>query len=421
LLVTADAKSRTYGSTDPVFTASFSGFVNGDTAAAVAGAPAFATTAVATSPAGADYPILITKGTLTSANYIFSMANGLLSVGKASLGVIADDKTKVSGDSNPPLTASYSGFKNGETPAVLTGSPVLSTTALPSSPAGLYPITVGTGTLSSSNYSFSLTHGNLTVLPPLIARIHGPVSGHLAKVDEMIAFTGSFVPSASSAGHTASWRFESGMLANPIDAGGTVAGTAISLDRSFTMPGVYATTLRVTAPDGHSASTSIVGTNADADAFVVVYDPNGSFVTGGGWLWSPAGAYPADGTLSGRANFGFVSKYKKGANTPDGNTEFQFNAGGLEFKSSAYQWLAVAGSRAQFKGVGAVNGLAGFGFMLTAMDGDPKKAESDKFRIKIWDVDSNVTIYDNQIGSTDDSALGTGTNIQGGSIVIHSK
>ena len=52
-----------------------------------------------------------------------------------------------------------------------------------------------------------------------------------------------------------------------------------------------------------------------------------------------AGAYVANPTLTGKANFGFVSKYQHGQSTPDGNTEFQFKAGDLNFHSSSYEWL----------------------------------------------------------------------------------
>ena len=90
---------------------------------------------------------------------------------------------------------------------------------------------------------------------------------------------------------------------------------------------------------------------------VIAYDPNGGFVTGGGWIDSPAGAYLANPPLVGKANFGFVSKYKKGASVPEGETEFQFHAAGLNFKSTAYQWLVVQGtSKAQYKGTGTING-----------------------------------------------------------------
>jgi hypothetical protein len=98
-------------------------------------------------------------------------------------------------------------------------------------------------------------------------------------------------------------------------------------------------------------------------AYLPVYDPNGSFVTGGGWINSPAGAYVADPGLTGKANFGFVSKYKKGTNVPDGNTEFQFQAGNLNFASNSYNAgsLVVAGSQAIFKGVGKINGAGNYG------------------------------------------------------------
>ena len=52
--------------------------------------------------------------------------------------------------------------------------------------------------------------------------------------------------------------------------------------------------------------------------YVVVYDPEDGFVTGGGWVWSPVGAYAADPTQAGKASFGFFSKCKKGGNVPTG-------------------------------------------------------------------------------------------------------
>lgn len=62
------------------------------------------------------------------------------------------------------------------------------------------------------------------------------------------------------------------------------------------------------------------------NVYAVFYDPAAGFVTGGGWVNSPAGAYAPNETLTGKANFGFVSKYEKGKSIPSGNTEFQFQA-----------------------------------------------------------------------------------------------
>ena len=124
----------------------------------------------------------------------------------------------------------------------------------------------------------------------------------------------------------------------------------------------------------------------------------------------------------GKASFGFVSKYKKGSTEPSGDTQFHFKAGNLKFKSSEYEWLTIviAGAKAQYKGVGTINGEGDYGFMITAFDADLNDNDShteDKFRIKIWDVVSEEIVYDNKRGETDDSDEATA--IGGGSIVIH--
>jgi hypothetical protein len=161
-------------------------------------------------------------------------------------------------------------------------------------------------------------------------------------------------------------------------------------------------------------ATDKAGNVSDPECVLLaVYDPSAGFVTGGGWIMSPAGAYVDAPAMTGKATFGFVSKYKKGATVPEGNTEFQFHAAGFNFKSTSYEWLVVSGSRAQYKGVGTVNGVPGYGFMLTAIDGSP-----DKFRIKVWSVATGDTVYDNQMGGAD--TADPTTALAGGSVVIHS-
>ncbi|HEY4649868.1 MAG TPA: T9SS type A sorting domain-containing protein, partial [Pontibacter sp.] len=153
------------------------------------------------------------------------------------------------------------------------------------------------------------------------------------------------------------------------------------------------------------------------------FDPNGGFVTGGGWIDSPPGAYVANPLLVGKANFGFNAKYKKGSNLVDGNTEFQFKAGDLNFKSSAHDAmsLVVAGFKAIYKGVGSINGNDHYAFMVSVEDGNLKgKDQADKFRIKIWDRRDGAIVYDNNVAVSekgDDAAPATA--IGGGSIVIH--
>ena len=59
--------------------------------------------------------------------------------------------------------------------------------------------------------------------------------------------------------------------------------------------------MQVTVTDDDDASDTAIF------EFVVVYDPSGGFVTGGGWIDSLEDAYAADSSLVGKANFGFVS------------------------------------------------------------------------------------------------------------------
>jgi hypothetical protein len=152
---------------------------------------------------------------------------------------------------------------------------------------------------------------------------------------------------------------------------------------------------------------------------LAVYDPTGGFVTGGGWINSPAGAYVPDDTLTDKANFGFISKYKKGATVPTGQTQFRFKVADLNFYSDTYDWLVVAGPKAMYKGTGTINGEGNYGFMLSAIDEElTPSTDVDMFRIKIWDKDDgDAVVYDNQIGDADDADLTTA--IGGGSIKIH--
>lgn len=137
-------------------------------------------------------------------------------------------------------------------------------------------------------------------------------------------------------------------------------------------------------------------------------------MTGGGWFSSPAGAYRPAPQSSDVARFGFVSKYHKGATTPSGTTEFYLQSGELAFASTSYDWLVIAGTRAQYKGEGTVTGTGThdgtYKFLLTAVDGSP-----DLLRMKIYN-DTSV-LYDNMEGSADDAAPTTA--LGGGSIIVH--
>ena len=83
----------------------------------------------------------------------------------AVLKVTADSFTVSYGQPLPSLTYKLSGFVNGETASVVSGTPLLSTSATPTSNVGSYQITVATGTLAATNYSFLYVNGTLTIQP----------------------------------------------------------------------------------------------------------------------------------------------------------------------------------------------------------------------------------------------------------------
>ena len=270
-------------------------------------------------------------------------------------------------------------------------------------------ITADDGKGGVTQTTFALTVLNV---PPMITSVDGPL--------EPIALQGNaptvvayFSDAGTSDTHTCSLSWDDGQSPTPGLVNETAGSGSCAGSRSFTEAGVYTVTVTVSDSDG-------AGSPAGVFEFVVIYDASAGFVTGGGRIDSPMGAYVPDPSLQGKANFGFVSKYKKGASVPTGNTEFQFKAADFNFHSTVYQWLVVAGqARAQFKGSGTINGEDGYGFLLTAIDGQqPGGGGDDKFRIKIWDAATETVVYDN-VGGSDDVDEANPQVIAGGNIRVH--
>lgn len=224
-----------------------------------------------------------------------------------------------------------------------------------------------------------------------------------------IGFGATFIDPAGVADESYTCRFDWGdnsAVSEVSSTHGACDGTV-----SYGAPGVYTVKYTVQDKDGAVSNELTYG-------FVVVYDPGAGFITGVGWIDSPVGAYTTNSSLTGKATFGFVARYKRGQTTPDGNARFQFKAGDLTFQSTSYDWLVVAGKNAKFKGIGTIDGAGEFSFMITATDGDLLGGgQVDGFRIKIWDA--NGVVYDNQMG-LDDGSTDT-TDLGGGSIAIHNK
>jgi uncharacterized repeat protein (TIGR01451 family) len=224
-----------------------------------------------------------------------------------------------------------------------------------------------------------------------------PTSGTAFKINTAVTFTGTFwdVPGKR---HTAVWQFDtlstSGTVTEPSGSkNGTVKGSY-----TFKDPGVYKVTLKVTDNTG---LTSWVDTQDDVEALVVIFDPSAGYVIGGGYIESPLGTLASDPTVAGKMTFGFNSKFFKGATNPKGESAVTFLLGNLEFDALNYDYLVINNGRAQFAGFGKINGVSGYNFILTVIDGSLAADGVDRFRMKIFDKITGAIIYDTQPGASD--------------------
>ena len=96
-------------------------------------------------------------------DYTISYSPGTLTVTPAVLTVSADDKSMVYGSVVPVLTASYSGFVNGDGIASLTTLATIRTTATDSSHVSGGPYAITTSEASDPDYTMDFVTGSLTI------------------------------------------------------------------------------------------------------------------------------------------------------------------------------------------------------------------------------------------------------------------
>ncbi len=238
LTVTAYNQTKVYGAALPALTVSYSGFVNGDTATSLTTAPAVTTTATAASHVAGN-PYSISANGAVDPDYTISYVSGTLTVTPVALTISADNQTMVYGGSLPPLTASYAGFVNGDTPASLTTAPTLSTTATAASHVGLYAITAAGA--ADSDYTISYVAGNLTITPAaLTITADNQTMTYGGTLPAFTASYSGFVNGDTAAGLTAAPALAT--TATAASHVGTYAITATAArDPDYTISYVYGT------------------------------------------------------------------------------------------------------------------------------------------------------------------------------------
>jgi PKD repeat protein len=238
----------------------------------------------------------------------------------------------------------------------------------------------------------------------------GEVSAPLdpVQIDELMSVQAGFSDPGLLDTHSAIWHWGDGSnsvgVVDEYNGSGFVSGSY-----SYIRAGVYTLGLTVSDDDGGTCE-------APPFEYIVAFDPAGGFITGGGWIISPAGAFASDPSLSGKVTFGFNSKYKALYPVPSGETEFQFRLADINFHSISYDWLIIADGKATFTGRGSINGDGVYGFFISVIDGKIQGGE-DKFRMKIWDLNTNEVLYDTMMGESINAD--PDVELGGGSIVVH--
>ncbi|MFE9675636.1 family 43 glycosylhydrolase [Streptomyces sp. NPDC006259] len=231
-------------------------------------------------------------------------------------------------------------------------------------------------------YEVTLTGGRgtetatvtVTDAAPAITSAAGPKSP--VSVRQRAVVTAAFTDPGTSDSHTCAVDFGDGTKPVP----GTVTDTNCRAAHVYTAAGIHRPVVTVTDDDGASDSATLPE--------LIVYDRAAGPAAGAGLVVSPAGAYPADARLAGKAAFSLAADYRTGATAPTGRVTLDFGPARLKLRSSGLDWLVVTGSRAVLQGSGTVDGTAGYAFRVTATDAP------DTFRVRIWKKTTGDVVYD---------------------------
>ncbi|NCI49459.1 T9SS type A sorting domain-containing protein [Sediminibacterium roseum] len=270
--VTAGAKNKAYADADPVFTYT-------STPALVTGDAFTGTLSRTPGEALGTYPIQ--QGTLAlSSDYTINYTPADLTIGKKTINVSADAKTKVYGDADPSFTYTF-------TPALATGDAFSG--ALSRTPGeGLGPHTIDQGTLSlPGNYTIAYTSANLNITVSPNANLKSIVlsTGLLAPVFN--AATTVYTATVGSTVTSIKINPTPELLVSTIRVNGTIVpGGTFSGDIPVSV-GNNAVTIAVTAQDGIvvknyylnvvrpvSNNASLTSLVVSAGAFTPAFDPD---------------------------------------------------------------------------------------------------------------------------------------------------
>ncbi|PYY17285.1 MAG: hypothetical protein DMG61_02790, partial [Acidobacteria bacterium] len=335
LTVMAVNQARLYGGANPTTSVNLTGFQNGENqiSANVTGSATVTDATTPTTGVG-TYPITVTDaGNLSAPNYDFLMSNfvnGNLTITQAHLAVTADAQTRVYGAANPTLTATISGFANGETLATsgVTGIAHCTTPAGATSTVGNpYTITCTQNTLAAGNYDFpagnfstsvlTLTQAPLMITANSSAKIYGQtpvfVGNEFTTVGLLNADTVTSVGLASSGTSALAPVGSYNIVANS-PSGSGLSNYAISFSPGTLVVGKATPSVAIFAGQNNVTGTTATFTfNANAKSLTAAVTgvPGEtasltiSSITYTGSTQAPtnAGSYPVVATFNGNNNY----------------------------------------------------------------------------------------------------------------------
>ena len=311
LSITANNATKVFNTSNPAFSATYNGFVNGDTAASLAGTLLLTTTAVTGSNVGA-YPI--TPSGQSSANYTIAFNNGTLTVTPASAAVALNG-----------LNATFDGTAKSATvtttPAGLANSVTYDGSATAPTEAGSYAVDA---TITNPNYTGS-ANGTLTIAQVIQTITFGALANQTygASAFALSAISDSGLPvnyavtsgPATVAGNTLTITGAGNVAVQVTQAGNANYSAATPVNQSFT---VNPAALSITANDATTVfNTAIPAFSATYSGFV-----NGdttASLTGALTLTTTAvtgsnvGAYPI--TPSGQSSANYTIAFNNGTLT----------------------------------------------------------------------------------------------------------
>ena len=155
-----------YGQRFPNLSFVVTGLKYGQTAKVLSAAPSLTTTAKPGAGVG-TYPINVDVTGITAPNYtVVAGPSAQLMITPANLQVKALGISVKQGAPIPTFQFAMSGLTNGDNSSVVSGMPVITTTAVQGSPAGTYPIMVNVSGMSAANYKISPgPNATLTIRP----------------------------------------------------------------------------------------------------------------------------------------------------------------------------------------------------------------------------------------------------------------